>query len=646
VRNIPETAQLVIRGGTMTTTDVNSGSGLDQTEVRFLVEKNADGILVVDENGVVLFANPAAEEIFGRPPHALVGSPIGVPVTAGETAEIAIHRPDGRPLDAEVRVVETTWNLRPARLASVRDISGRKAIQERVSHAAKMEAVGRLTAGIAHDFNNLLTVVLGNLENAQRKLADDSAAVLRALQNAERGAQRAAGLTQRLLAFARRKPLEPRVIDVSQLVSGMTDLLQRTLGESIRVGTLAPPDLWLVDVDPTELEAAILNLAVNARDAMPSGGVLRIATENLRVASAEIAAEANLARGDYVVVSVIDSGTGMTPEVLRQVFEPFFTTKGGRGTGLGLSQVYGFATQSGGGVTLRSDPGSGTAVRIYLPRTHARQAAPLPADDAPSSSATPRAASADVVLVVEDDEDVRDYTAGSLRDLGYVVFEAGDAASALEIVAREPAIRLLFTDLGLPGSLDGKGLSEQALKLRPNLRVLITTAYAASALIHDGRLDAGIDLLVKPFTFEQLAARIRGLLDRRHDPAGEVRILVVEDEALIRMLIVQALEGRGCAVEEAGNARQASQRIAASGERLSAAIVDLGLPDRPGEAVIEELRRGRPDLPILLASGRDDPLMRERLTKAGPMRILRKPFQPEEIVGALAGLGVALPARR
>ncbi|HLG45945.1 MAG TPA: response regulator [Reyranella sp.] len=630
----------------MTMTDVNSGSGLDQTEVRFLVEKNADGILVVDENGVVLFANPAAEKIFGRPPHALVGSPIGVPVTAGETAEIAVHRPDGRPLEAEVRVVETTWNHRPARLATVRDISGRKAMQERVSHAAKMEAVGRLTAGIAHDFNNLLTVVLGNLESAQRKLAGDGDAVQRALENAERGARRAAGLTQRLLAFARRKPLEPRVIDVNALVSGMTDLLQRTLGESIRVSTVASPDLWLVDVDPTELEAAILNLAVNARDAMPAGGGLRVETENLRVDSAELAAEATLARGDYVVVSVVDSGTGMTPDVLRQVFEPFFTTKGGRGTGLGLSQVYGFATQSGGGVTLRSDPGSGTAVRIYLPRTHAKQPAPLPPDGVSASAATPRAAAGDVVLVVEDDDDVREYTAGSLRDLGYVVFEAGDAAAALEIVGREPAIRLLFTDLGLPGGLDGKGLSERALKLRPGLKVLITTAYAASALIHDGRLDAGIDLLVKPFTFDQLAARIREVLDRRQAPAGEVRILVVEDEALIRMLIVQALEDLGCAVEEAANARQASQRIAEVGGRLSGAIVDLGLPDRPGDAVIDELRRDRPDLPILLASGRDDSPVLQRLSKAGPLRLLRKPFQPDEIEGALASLGVALPARR
>jgi len=625
-----------------TMTKATSGSGLDQTEFRFLIEKNADGILVVDEDGIVVFANPAAEEIFGRAPHALVGSPIGVPVTAGETAEIAIHRPDGRPLEAEVRVVETSWNHRPARLASVRDIAGRKAIQERLSHAAKMEAVGRLTAGIAHDFNNLLTVVLGNLESAQRKFGSDAPAVLRALENAERGARRAAGLTQRLLAFARRKPLEPKVIDVNRLVLGMTDLLQRTLGEGIRVSTATSPEPGLADVDPTELEAAILNLAVNARDAMPSGGALRVETENRRLDSVDTAAEANVARGEYVVVSVIDSGIGMTPEVLRQVFEPFFTTKGGRGTGLGLSQVYGFATQSGGGVALRSDPGSGTAARIYLPRVHTRHPSPLP-PSAPATVVAPRGTPTDVVLVVEDDDDVRDYTAGSLRDLGYTVFEAADAAAALEIVAREPAIRLLFTDLGLPGDLDGKGLSEHALKLRPSLGVLITTAYAASALIHDGRLDTGVDLLVKPFTFDALAARIREVLDRKQSASGEICILVVEDEVLIRMLIVQTLEELGCKVEEAGNARQASHKISTIGDRLSAAIVDLGLPDRPGDEVIGELWRLRPDLPVLLASGRDDELARKRLGGSGPLQFLRKPFQPQEIQGALAQLGVGVP---
>ncbi len=624
----------------MTMAGGSAGNSLDQTEIRFLVEKNADGILVVDEEGVVLFANPAAADIFGRPHRSLVGTPIGVPVTAGETAEIAIHQPGGRQLEAEVRVVETVWGHRPARLASLRDISARKAIEERLSHAAKMEAVGRLTAGIAHDFNNLLTVVLGNLESAQRKLLVDQPAVSSALENAARGARRAAGLTHRLLAFARRKPLEPRIIDVNGLMSGMTDLLQRTLGEGIRVLTLPSPELWLVDIDPTELEAAILNLAVNARDAMPSGGELRVETQNLDL-DPDTALSLDLEPGPHVAISVTDSGLGMTADVLRHVFEPFFTTKGGRGTGLGLSQVYGFATQSGGGVAVHSRPGSGTTVTIYLPRADAEQT--VVPDSATRTTVPPRSKDGETILVIEDDEDVRAYTAGSLRELGYTILEAADAASALEIVAREPAIRLIFTDLGLPGGVDGKTLSEQARLLRPSLAVLITTAYAAGALIHDGKLDRGIDLLAKPFAFEALAARIREVLDRPQSNAAEVRILVVEDEVLIRMFLVQTLQELGCQVDEAGSAAEALDRMRVSANRISGAIVDLGLPDRPGEALIREMRLLRPDLPVVLATGHADRSTRERVASLGAMQVLEKPFNGSDIEAAFARLGLALP---
>jgi signal transduction histidine kinase/DNA-binding response OmpR family regulator len=630
--------------GTMNSMHGNSGSSLDQSEIRFLVERNADGILVVDEDGVVLFANPAAEQIFGRPPRSLVGSPIGVPVTAGETAEIAIHKPDGGQIEAEVRVVETSWNHRPARLASLRDISARKAMEERLSHAAKMEAVGRLTAGIAHDFNNLLTVVLGNLESAQRKRAVDEAAVSLALENAAHGARRAAGLTEKLLAFARRKPLEPRTIDVNALVSGMSDLLQRTLGESIEVRTTPSPDLWLVDVDPTELEAAILNLAVNARDAMPSGGELWIETENIQLDFGQAAAHVSLKPGAYVLVSVTDTGIGMAPEVLKQVFEPFFTTKGGRGTGLGLSQVYGFANQSGGGVALHSDPGIGTTARIYLPKAEAVAAASQ--ESTATNAVAPRGRPGETILVVEDDQDVRSYTVGSLRDLGYGVVEAADAASALEVLSREPAVRLLFTDLGLPGGVDGKVLSERARRLRPSLRVLITTAYAASALIHDGRLDAGIELLAKPFTFEALAARIRDVLDRFGGEAREPRILVVEDEVLVRMLLAQTLEELGCRVEEAGTGQEALSKFADTGEALSAAIVDLGLPDQPGDEVIARMRSARPHLPIVLATGYVDQTLRQRWSDEPLFQILGKPFQPSEIKAALEGVGIHVQRTR
>ncbi len=500
-------------------TSIEHGGGTDQNEIKFLVEKNADGIIVVDDAGTVLFANPAAERIFGRSSSSLVGSPIGVPLVTGDTSEITIHRPGSERVEAEIRVVETTWERRPALLASLRDISQRRAFEEHLRRTAKMEAVGRLTAGVAHDFNNLLTVVLGNLEAAQRKFSAANDELARILGHAAHAGQRAAMLTERLLAFSRHKPLEPRVVDANALVSGMSDLLERTLGETIRVRTLLAGDLWPVEVDPTELEAAILNLAVNARDAMPDGGELTIETANVELDAAYAAANRDVTPGCYAMIAVADAGTGMPPDVLEQVFEPFFTTKdSGRGTGLGLSQVYGFAKQSGGHVRLYSEVGIGTTAKIYLPKLLRAGARPEPAEPK-RADAVPRGAAGEAILVVEDNADVRNYAVGSLRELGYTVFAAPDAAAALEVLARESTIRLLFTDLGLPGGIDGRALAQRAQALRPDLKVLITTAYAGSALVHEGRLDPGIALLNKPFTFAALAARVRDTLDRAADGA-------------------------------------------------------------------------------------------------------------------------------
>jgi signal transduction histidine kinase/CheY-like chemotaxis protein len=630
----------------MDVTSANSGSSIDQTEIKFLVEKNADGIIVVDEEGIVLFANPAAEEIFGRPTHSLIGSSIGLPFLTGETTEIAIHRPGGDQVDTEIRVVETTWNHKRARLASLRDVSARRAMEERLRHSAKMEVVGRLTAGIAHDFNNLLTVVLGNLENAQRRSALAEAALLRALENATRGARRAAGLTERLLAFARRKPLEPKSVDINALVSGMSDLLQRTLGEEIEVRTVLDPELWIAEVDPTELEAAILNLAVNARDAMAEGGMLVIQTSNVVLDAAYATANADAEAGDYVLVSVADSGRGMVPDVLKQVFEPFFTTKG-QGTGLGLSQVYGFMRQSGGHVKLYSEPGVGTTAKLYLPKgAGPRGPAHEQAAEAKIAECIPRGGES--ILVVEDDDDVRNYAAGSLRELGYDIFEAVDGRSALEILEREPAIQLLFTDLGLPGGMNGRVLAERARMSRPSLKVVITTAYAASALIHDGRLDPDVDLLSKPFTLSALAARIREALDRHggdHRREGQhetMRILVVEDELLVRMLVVDALADYGCEVEEAANSKEALAKFQDLGDQLAGAVIDLGLPDKPGDELVKEIRSLRPDLPIILATGYASNTVRERLTLDAQVQILPKPFDPDGIAAAFRRLGIHL----
>jgi signal transduction histidine kinase/CheY-like chemotaxis protein len=630
----------------MNATGTRKVGGIDQADIRFLVEKNADGIIVVDHDGVVLFVNPAAEQIFGRPADLLIGSPLGIPLIGGDTTEITIHRLGSDQVDAEIRVVETTWELRPALLASLRDISARKAMEERLRQSAKMEAVGQLTAGIAHDFNNLLTVVLGNLESAQRQSSFASSARLQALQNATRGARRAAVLTERLLAFARRKPLEPRVLDVNDLVLGMSDLLQRTLGEKINVRTVLHPEAWSIETDPTELESAILNLAVNARDAMPTGGELVIETANVELDSVYAKTNTDVKAGHHVLISVTDTGRGMPADVLKKVFDPFFTTKpDGRGTGLGLSQVYGFVKQTGGHIKLYSEPGIGTTAKIYFPKASGSQARVYRHDESARTDQTPTARKKETILVVEDDEDVRNYTVSSLRELGYMVFEAMDATSALKILERECQIDLLFTDLGLPGAIDGKMLSERARAMKASLKVLITTAYAGSVLIHEGRLDPDVDLLGKPFTFAALAFRIRELLDRHEDHQEEQRILVVEDDVLIRMLVTDSLGERGLQSEEAGSFNEALAKIRTLSGRLSGAIIDLGLPDKPGDELVANIRTLLPHIPIILATGYAAEEVRQRFAKDQLLQIVMKPFDPGDLVAAFARFGIRLRQR-
>ncbi|MCK1745824.1 response regulator [Bradyrhizobium sp. 139] len=624
-----------------------TGPNIDHAEIRFLIEKNADGIIVVDEMGVVLFANPAAEQIFGRSSASLTGSPIGIPFVAGDMTEIAIHRPGGDQIDAEIRVVETIWDHRPARLATIRDISARRAIEERLRHTAKMEAVGRLTAGIAHDFNNHLTVVLGNLESARRRFANVDPALTRALENATRGAQQAAVLTERLLAFARRKPLEPRLLNPDEVILRVSDLLQRTLGEKINIQAKISQDVWGIEADPTELEAAILNLAVNARDAMPSGGNLILETANVERAGPD---DGEFGNRPHVLISVTDSGMGMTPDVLDHAFEPFFTTKNdGRGTGLGLSQVYGFVKQSDGHVRLFSQPNVGTTVKIFFPAI----AKPNLASPGIGLAVTQQqtlaenqlqirvARSGETILVVEDEEDVRNYTVSSLLELGYLVYEAADAETALNILQTKPEIALLFTDLGLPGEIDGKTLADRAQSSRPSLKVLITTAYAGQSLIHEGRLDPGIELIKKPFSFGALAARIRELLD------GDVgqketgsRILVVEDEFLLSAFVADVLAEWGLTAEVAGSFKEGLTKVQNSGDSLAGAIVDLGLPDRSGGELVTEIRSLYPDIPIVLATGYANDDVREQFAALERLQILTKPFNPHELATALNRIGV------
>jgi CheY-like chemotaxis protein len=335
-------------------------------------------------------------------------------------------------------------------------------------------------------------------------------ALRRAAQSAMGGAKRAAALTQRLLAFARRQPLDPKPIDVNVLVGGMSELLHRSLGEMVEIETVLAAGLWRTEADINELENALLNLAVNARDAMQSGGRLTIETSNSHLDEAYAARHAEIAPGQYVLISVTDTGRGMDRQTLLHVFEPFFTTKAeGKGTGLGLSQVYGFVKQSRGHVKIYSEPGQGTTVKIYLPR--------LVADSAPAESGdlrlVPEATPGEAILVVEDDSDVRVYSVSALRELGYRVLEAVDGPSALDILGTQQ-VDLIFTDVMLPKGMSGAEVVSRAKQLQPKLKALYTTGYARNAIVHQGRLDRGVHLITKPFTYDELAAKVRDVLDK------------------------------------------------------------------------------------------------------------------------------------
>lgn len=399
---------------------------------------------------------------------------------------------------------------RDAALATLREETAQRArAEEALRQAQKIEAVGQLTGGVAHDFNNLLTVIMGGLDTIRRHAGSDAARVQRAADMAFQGAQRAASLTARLLAFARRQPLNPTPLQMNSVVREMTDLLHRTLGEDIELEGVLASRLWTIEADQNQLESAIINLAVNARDAMRDGGKLTIETANADLDERYVATDAEVIPGQYVVVAVSDSGIGMDSDVLGRVFEPFFTTKEvGKGTGLGLSMVYGFVKQSGGHITIYSEVGSGTTVKLYFPRYFGPEQTP----SAELVSAPPRSDGNEVILVVEDNDAVRAFSTEILRELGYQVLEAAEADTALDIIRSNQAISLLFTDVVLPGK-SGRVLSDLTKAIRPGLKILFTTGYSRNAIVHQGRLDAGVNLISKPFSVEQLANRVRDILD-------------------------------------------------------------------------------------------------------------------------------------
>ncbi len=494
-------------------------------------------IFRLDPEGYVTSWNAGAERIKGYSAGEIIGKHFsvfytdedrqaGVPRKALETAvregkyeaESPRVRKDGTRFVANV-VIDALRD-ESGRLVGfakiTRDVTERHQQQAELEEARlalaqsqKMEALGQLSGGIAHDFNNLLHVIKNSAAILHRRLPASNPDIATALDMIGRSADRAANLTQRLLVFSRRQPLQPQRLDPHQLVSNMAPLLKSALGESIQLQIEGRKGAWPVSVDPGQLETALLNLAVNAHDAMPNGGSLTIEITNAVIDEEYALAHEDAKQGDYVLIAVTDTGTGMTPEVIAKAFEPFFTTKEiGQGTGLGLSQVYGFIKQSGGHVAIDSEVGRGTTIRLYLPRLMA--AAPEAREQI---EIAPRQTASETILLVEDEDDVRAFTAAVLSERGYRVLTATDATSALAVLASGPKVDLLFTDVGLPNGIDGRQLVDEARRRWPQLKVLFTTGYARSALVHSGRLDPGIELIVKPFSESSLAKRIRKVLD-------------------------------------------------------------------------------------------------------------------------------------
>ena len=493
-----------------------------------LLDKAHEGMIVRDLDHRIQFWNKGAERIFGWTREEAIGrfkqdllyhDPAIFHAANQRVFELGEWngvveqtRKDG----ARVKV-QANWTLirdvdgKPTSVfCIVSDVTDRLSLEAQLKQAQKLEAIGQLTGGVAHDFNNLLTVVLGNCEVLVERLADQPK-LRRLAQMTLSIAERGSELTHRLLAFARRQPLEPKSVDVNELLTGMEVLLKRTLSEEIEVAFMHGELLWPAVIDPSQLEAAVLNLCINARDAMPEGGRLIIETENTQLDETYASENAEVHAGDYVLVAVSDTGAGIAPENLARVFDPFFTTKEiGKGTGLGLSMVYGFVKQSQGHVKVYSELGVGTTVKIYLPR----------ANSAPASAERHEAVLADLrgserILLVEDDDLVRIHAESVLVSLGYQVVAAASGPAALSILQADLNFDLLFTDVVMPGGMTGRMLADEAVRLKRGLRVLYTSGYTQNSVVHGGRLDEGVVLLSKPYSRLELAQKIRSVLDAR-----------------------------------------------------------------------------------------------------------------------------------
>jgi PAS domain S-box-containing protein len=503
---------------------------VSQAQKTAVIELALDAVIVIDERGDILEFNPAAERIFGVKRADAVGREMaelimparyrdlhrtgmkrylasGQHNILGRRLEITGLRADGAEFPVELAINATDVNGRPIFTGFLRDVTAEREAEAQLRQAQKMESVGQLTGGVAHDFNNLLTVIIGALDLTLDRVQGD---VRSALEPALRAAESGAALVQRLLAFSRRQTLIPEEVDFNRLAAEMENLLRRMLGEDIEIEMKLNPRLWTALADKGQVETALLNLTVNARDAMPAGGKLTIETGNVHLDEDYAAQNTEIAPGDYVMLAVTDTGKGMPADVLDHAFEPFFTTKEvGKGSGLGLSMIYGFAKQSGGHVKIYSEVDHGTTVRLYLPRQSAVAATATPA--IPMQHDHPRGG--EMILVVEDNPDVRAFVVKQLLDLGYRVAEAKDGPSALSTLNGSTPFDLLLTDVIMPGGMTGRQLSDEAKHRRPGLRTLFISGYTEDSIVHQGKLDPGVNFLSKPFRRRDLALKVREALD-------------------------------------------------------------------------------------------------------------------------------------
>ena len=505
-----------------------SGGLAEQGLLRAIFNHLPDAVLVVDPQGRITLCNPAVARVFGYAPEELIGKSVATlheaPAEFEGTQEFnerlkgrdplrlraaRFRRKSGEAFPAET--VATPLHDQDGHFIGVlslnRDISQQVVQDQALRKSQRMEAIGQLTGGIAHDFNNLLTIITGNLELLEMEIESDEQRDL--LSRANDAALMGARLTSRLLTFARRRRLEPVVLDLNDQVLSMAELLRRTLGETIALSTLLAPRLWSVQADPSEIENAVLNLAINARDAMPAGGKLVLETKNVVLDERDVATEVGVQPGDYVRLSVSDTGVGMSPEVLARVFEPFFTTKEpGKGTGLGLSGLYGFVKQSGGHVTVYSEVGKGTTVNLYLPRV-------ATGVEAARSVRVERAAAplaGETILLVEDNAEVRRVSARRVRNLGYTVIEAENAAAAIEVLSSGRKVDLIFSDVVMPGGMSGFDLARWARQNMPSVRMLLTSGFAEDVARAGEAIAPDLEILRKPYTGDELARALRAAL--------------------------------------------------------------------------------------------------------------------------------------